>query len=170
MKDRSRVEPSERKRVKPVLRFIVKPWEALSTAELYAILRLRIEVFVVEQNCPYQEADDKDQACRHVMGYDQDGELVAYARLVPRGISYDKYASIGRVINKEKIRRQGVGKLLMRRAIDEMSQLYPSEQVKISAQVYILDFYRSLGFETVGEGYMEDDIPHMGMILNKTKS
>lgn len=148
------------------IRWSVKPWEALSKADLYEILQLRIEVFVVEQDCPYQDADGKDHFCHHVLGYDHDNELVAYTRLVPKGISYDAYTSIGRVINKKKIRRQGVGIKLMHYSLDQINRLYPGEQIKISAQVYLLSFYKSLGFEAIGEEYLEDNIPHMAMVWN----
>jgi ElaA protein len=154
----------------------------LTVYELYSIMALRQEVFVVEQNCPYLDADGKDLSGFHLLGYadlaknEQNTEgslsenvegLLAYTRLLPKGISYDAYASIGRVINARKVRRRGVGKVLMEESIRQMTRLFPDDTVKIGAQSYLLRFYESFGFVSTGEEYLEDDIPHTAMILKK---
>lgn len=141
------------------------PFYRLNLDEIYAIMALRQEVFVVEQNCPYLDADGKDQDAWHVMGWDEDGDLVAYTRLLPKGISYENYAAIGRVVSSSKVRGKGAGKEIMNATIEWSKKLLAEQKIKISAQVYALDFYRNLGFEEVGEEYLEDDIPHMSMIL-----
>jgi ElaA protein len=156
------------------MKFTCKKFENLSVYELYDIMALRAEVFVVEQNCPYQDADGKDLDGWHLMGHntvleDSDGEgmLVAYTRLLPKGVSYENYASIGRVVNSPKVRGTGAGKILMEKSIAEMERLFPDEAVKIGAQSYLLKFYESLGFESTGEEYLEDNIPHTSMVLKK---
>jgi ElaA protein len=148
-----------------MISFTCLPFNKLTVNELYEIMRLRQIVFVVEQNCVFVDADNKDQPAWHLMGRDSEGELVAYTRLLPMGISYPDYASIGRVINSQKVRGQGVGKLLIEESIRKMQELYPNQPVKIGAQTYLLGFYESLGFVSTGEDYLEDDIPHTVMIL-----
>jgi ElaA protein len=135
----------------------------LTTLQLYQIIQLRIEVFVIEQNCPYMDTDDKDLVAQHIMLYD-DVTLVAHARVLPPGVSYVGYASIGRVVVKEYVRKDGHGIKLMEYAIALCKQLYGNTSIKISGQKYLEKFYNNLGFETVTEIYMEDDIPHIGMI------
>ena len=153
-----------------MLSYAVKRFQDLSLEELYAILRLRQEVFIVEQNCPYLDADGKDLDAWHLMGRDTEGTLVAYTRLLPIGISYPDYASIGRVVNSDKVRGQGVGKLLMQESIAKMAELFPNQPVKIGAQSYLLKFYTALGFVSTGEEYLEDNIPHTIMILKSLNS
>ena len=136
----------------------------LTTLELYKIIQLRIEVFVMEQNCHYMDTDDKDLKGHHLTIWD--GEtLVAYCRILPNGVSYEGYASIGRVVSKPSHRKQSIGKLLMIKAIEACKKLYPDLKVKISAQCYLLKFYSDFGFEIVSEEYLEDNIPHKAMIL-----
>lgn len=142
----------------------IKPFEALTTIELYRIIQLRIKVFVVEQNCPYQDVDDKDLGALHLMGY-RNGELVAYARLLAPGVSYAT-PSIGRVVNDSSVRNLGIGRELMHEAIRRIEIFYGSIEITISAQMYLVEFYRSLGFEPQGESYLEDDIPHIQMYRN----
>jgi ElaA protein len=153
----------------------------LTVYELYSIMAFRQEVFVVEQNCPYLDADGKDLEGFHVLCYanlaknavytegssENEKGLLAYTRLLAKGISYDNYASIGRVINAPKVRGRGVGKQLMEESIRQMARLFPQDAVKIGAQSYLLKFYGALGFESTGEEYMEDGIPHTSMILKK---
>jgi ElaA protein len=136
----------------------------LTTRQLYDIMALRQEVFIVEQNCPYQDADGKDLLSWHLMYYDG-GRLVAYTRLLPKGVSYPDYSSIGRVVNSPSVRGTGIGKVLMLRSIELCRSLFPDDRVKIGAQSYLLRFYESLGFESTGEEYLEDGIPHTKMIL-----
>lgn len=146
-------------------------FEELSLEQLYQIMTLRLEVFVVEQNCPYLDADGKDHASWHLLGTNAAGELLAYTRLVPMGVSYSEYASIGRVVNSSKIRGQGAGRELMEVSKRHLRALWGEEiPVKISAQCYLQRFYESLGFEAVGESYLEDDIPHIAMILKESAS
>jgi len=141
------------------------PFYQLNLDEMYQTMALRQEVFVVEQNCPYLDADGKDQEAWHLMGFDDSGNLIAYTRLLPKGISYKKYASIGRVVTSPNARGKGAGQDIMKASIEWCSRLFPNEPVKISAQTYLLKFYENLGFEPVGKGYLEDDIPHIGMVL-----
>lgn len=143
--------------------FILKYFDDLTISELYDLLQLREEVFQLEQNCLYKDIDDKDRKCYHFMLY-KDAELVAYCRLVPAGVSYEGYASIGRVVSSAKYRKEGYGRLLMSKTMEKMMQVFPHLPIKISAQLYLQKFYESFGFMAVGEWYMEDDIPHIAMI------
>jgi ElaA protein len=140
-----------------------KPFRDLSVYELYAILRLRNEVFVVEQNCVFQDADNKDQHCYHFCGWD-DNEPAAYVRLVPPGISYPE-PSIGRVVTAAPYRKSGTGRVLMRKAIEHCQMLFGRGSIRIGAQLYLKKFYESLGFVQTGDIYMEDGIEHIEMIL-----
>jgi ElaA protein len=140
----------------------IHSWSDLSTETLYHILALRAEVFVVEQNCPYQDVDGKDLKSLHVCGYSENGELGAYARLVKPGVSYDEW-SIGRVITSPRVRRTGAGEELMRVCIAYYADRKISP-VRISAQSYLHDFYTKFGFVQVSEEYLEDDIPHIEML------
>ena len=119
---------------------------------------------MVEQNCPYKECDNKDQNSFHLF-YQKEGEIAAYLRIIPAGISYPEI-SIGRVLVKDKYRRNGLANKLMQAALSYIKNNFKTEAVRISAQEYILDFYQQLGFEVVSERYLEDDIPHFEM-LNK---
>jgi ElaA protein len=141
------------------------PFDSLTVRELYDIMALRQLVFAVEQNCPYLDADGKDLDGWHLMLFNTEGALAAYTRLLPKGISYDDYASIGRVVSAPHARGTGAGKAVMQESIKQMEQLFPNQPVKIGAQTYLLKFYESLGFESTGEEYLEDDIPHTSMIL-----
>jgi ElaA protein len=147
-----------------MLKFETKHFTNLTLHELYRIIQLRIEVFIIEQNCLYLDTDDKDLNAFHVMGKDNSDKIQAYARILDKGISYQDYTSIGRVINSPEVRGTGAGKKLMESAIKETLRLYPNEKIKISAQSYLLKFYTDLGFHSTGEEYLEDDIPHIGMI------
>ena len=141
--------------------WLLKTFDSLTLQELYAILRLRTEVFVVEQNCVFQDMDNKDQQCYHLMGW-QDGQLNAYTRLVPPGVSY-KEPSIGRVVTSPVARGNGTGKLLMEKSIEEIIQLYGKTPIKIGAQLYLKKFYESLGFSQTSNKYDEDGIDHIEM-------
>jgi ElaA protein len=140
-----------------------KSFEELRTKELYKILQLRNEVFVVEQNCAYQDCDDKDLKCYHFLGCENEN-LLAYSRLVPPGISYDDAPSIGRVVTSPSIRNQGLGKILMEKSIEQIQILFGAVPIIISAQLYLKNFYESFSFLQVGEEYLEDAIPHIKMI------
>lgn len=146
------------------LRYSCLPFHQLSLTELYALMALRQEVFVVEQKCPYLDADGKDLQAHHLMGYDEQGRLLAYSRLLPRGVSYPGYPSFGRVVTAPSIRGGGQGRPLMEKTLEWMERLYGRGTIKISAQSYLIPFYESLGFRIVGEEYLEDGIPHIGMV------
>ncbi|MBK8608954.1 MAG: GNAT family N-acetyltransferase [Chitinophagaceae bacterium] len=147
------------------LTWIIKKFEALSVSELYAIMRLRNEVFVVEQDCVYQDADNKDQLSWHLCGWYND-KLAAYTRIIPPGASYTE-ASIGRVVSSPEYRKQGIGRLLMIESIKHCSSLFPNAEIRIGAQLYLKNFYQSLGFSQCSDEYLEDGIPHIEMILNE---
>jgi ElaA protein len=147
-----------------MINFKCKKFQELSLDELYALMVIRQEVFIVEQDCVYLDADNKDQGSWHLLGYEEPGVLVAYLRISPKGISYDNYPSMGRVLTSKKVRRKGAGKELIAQALIETDRFFPGEAIKISAQKYLLHFYQSFGFETIGEEYLEDGIPHFAMI------
>lgn len=146
------------------LNYTLQHFSELTTAQLYDIMRLRQEIFIVEQNCPYLDADGKDLKAVHLMGRDNDGILISYARLLDEGISYPGYSSIGRVINAQRNRGIGAGKELMSLAVYHIGHLYPQWPVKIGAQSYLKRFYEGFGFIDTGLHYLEDGIPHMEMI------
>lgn len=146
-----------------MIEWVFKKFEELSLEELYAILQLRNEVFVVEQHCVYQDADDKDQFSYHLMGWLED-KLVAYTRIFPPGISY-KEPSIGRVVTSPAARGTGLGRALMQNSIDKCKHLFGNIFIRIGAQVYLKNFYSSLGFVPDGEIYLEDGIQHIEMLL-----
>lgn len=144
------------------MKFVVKKFKELSIEELYAILQLRSEVFVVEQDCVYQDVDFKDQKALHVFGIKKD-IIVAYTRIFKPG-DYFKEASIGRVVVKDIERKYGYGFELMKASIEAVKSEFNTIKITISAQVYLTKFYNSLDFKQVGEEYLEDGIPHIEMI------
>lgn len=143
-------------------------FEQLTTNQLYELMKLRVDVFVVEQNCPYPELDEKDRAktVHHLMAYDA-GKLVAYARLLTPGLSYDS-VSIGRVCVAESHRRVGLGRELAAQALNHCQRIWPNQNIEIGAQEYLLDFYLEFGFEPCSEVYLEDGLPHLDMRLTKS--
>jgi len=143
------------------LHWILKKFEELTPFQLYAILQLRNEVFVVEQNCVFQDADDNDQDSYHLMGF-ADNKLAAYTRLVPPGIVYPEM-SIGRVVTSPAVRRSGAGRELMKKSIDSCHALFGEGSIKIGAQLYLKNFYESFGFRQISEVYLEDGIEHIYM-------
>ncbi|KFZ36208.1 hypothetical protein HR45_17625 [Shewanella mangrovi] len=140
----------------------------LSASTLYQLLRLRVDVFVVEQQCAYPELDGKDchPDARHLLAYNDAGDLLAYARLLPPGLSYAE-PSIGRVLVNPAFRQHGTGKALMKQAISLCQQYWPHQAIKIGAQEYLSSFYHALGFVAVSDMYLEDDIPHVDMLLSQ---
>jgi ElaA protein len=143
--------------------WVFKKFDDLSNIELYAILKLRNEVFVVEQNCVYQDADGKDTQCYHFCGW-MNNNLIAYTRILPAGLSFEK-VSIGRVVTAPKSRGNGLGKILMQKSIEHTLLTFNCKQIKIGAQQYLLQFYEALGFVPCSAAYLEDGIPHVDMIL-----
>ena len=144
--------------------WICKNFKQLTTEELYAILRLRSEVFVVEQNCVFLDMDNKDIYCDHVMGWK--GDLLAgYSRIVPAGISYEE-SSIGRIVSSPAARGGGVGRELLTKSIDHLYTLHGKRPIRIGAQYYLKRFYESFGFVQKGEIYLEDGIEHIEMLLS----
>ncbi len=144
--------------------FSCLPFDQLTPRELYDIMALRQEVFIVEQNCPYLDADGKDPHCWHLTGRNDGGKLVCYTRLLPKGLAYDDYISIGRVVSSPSARGTGAGKILMQRSIELCIHLFGNQPIKIGAQSYLLKFYEGFGFRSTGEEYLEDGIPHTKMI------
>ena len=141
-----------------------KSFIELTNEELYKILQLRMEVFVVEQNSVYQDCDDKDQHSHHFMGW-QHNKLVAYTRLIPSGVIYEEL-SIGRVVTSPLIRGTKVGRELIIRSIEKLYELFGKNPIKIGAQLYLKHFYESLGFIKSSNVYLEDGIEHIKMIRN----
>jgi len=140
----------------------VKTFNELTTEELYQILRLRSEVFVVEQDCVYQDVDNKDQKALHVIGIKND-EVVAYTRIFKPGDYFDN-VSIGRVVVSQDQRKYGLGKQIMQATLAAIDQRFPDKAIEISAQSYLLKFYTELGFNATGDEYLEDGIPHRRML------
>jgi ElaA protein len=145
------------------MNFSIQTFRDLDNKQLYEIIRLRNEVFVVEQNCPYQDADGKDYHATHVYCCDDNGRVLAYCRLLPPGVSY-KECSIGRVVNAPDQRGKGLGRALMETAIEYIEHTWKYSEIRISAQKYLEAFYGSLGFKTCSEEYLEDGIPHVEML------
>ena len=142
--------------------FNIKRFNELSTHELYVILQLRSEVFVVEQNCVYQDLDNKDLEAYHVLGI-LDKEIVAYARIFKPG-DYFLESSIGRIVVKKEFRKFQYGYKLVENSIQFIENNLQQNTILISAQSYLTKFYNSLGFIRVGEEYLEDGIPHIKML------
>ncbi len=142
----------------------LKSFSELTTEQLYQLLKLRVDVFVVEQQCPYPELDNKDihPDSRHLLGY-ENHSLVAYCRLLPPGCSFSE-ASIGRIVVAETQRQQGLGRTLVERAISSTEQLWPGQGIKVGAQSQLQAFYRSCGFVADSAAYMDDGIEHIDML------
>ncbi len=147
------------------LNWVLKKFTDLTAAELYAAMQLRNGVFVMEQNCVYQDADDNDQPSLHFMGWDG-AILAAYTRIIPPGITFEQ-ASIGRVVTSPKYRGTGAGRKLMELSISNTFSQFNCTEIKIGAQLYLKKFYESLGFVQCSDEYLEDNIPHIKMLLIK---
>ncbi len=145
-----------------MLNITTKTFQELTTQELYDILQLRSKVFVVEQNCVYQDIDGKDQEALHVLGY-KNNVVVAYTRIFKPGDYFEK-ASIGRVVVAKKERQHKYGYDIMEASIQAIKEHYNETNIKISAQCYLNKFYNNLGFKAIGEDYLEDGIPHIAMV------
>ncbi len=156
------------------MKWILKKYEELTLDELHSIIQLRINVFIVEQNCPYEELDDKDKFAYHFFAFLPNGmvgveenpsQIVAYTRIFKPGDYYEQ-AAIGRVVVHPDFRKDGIGYELMVNSIGQIKKLFQADQVKIGAQTYLKRFYESLGFQKEGTEYIEDGIPHIHMIKN----
>ncbi len=141
-------------------------FNGLTVETLYQLIRLRLDVFVVEQNCPYQDLDNKDTlaSTRHIY-IKEDGHVIACARCLAPGVTFDQYPAIGRVVVAPDYRRQHYARAIMQRAIHICRQYWPDTPVKLAAQVYAMGLYQGLGFRAIGEPYEEDSIAHQDMIL-----
>lgn len=144
-----------------MINWTIKKFDELTPHELYAILRLRSEVFVVEQNCVFLDMDNKDQLCYHLLAWDND-LLAGYTRLVPPGIAFE-FPSIGRVVTSPLARNTGIGKKIMGKSIEELLNIYGQTPIRIGAQLYLKKFYESFGFIQTGDIYDEDGIDHIHM-------
>ena len=138
------------------------PFDALSPRALYDLLRLRTDVFVIEQNCVFQDMDGADPDCHHLLG-EREGRLLAYARLVPAGLKFAE-ASIGRVVSDPTTRGTGMGHALMREAVSHLHMRWGQQPIRIGAQAHLQSFYRQHGFEPAGPIYVEDGIDHIEML------
>lgn len=144
--------------------YVLKPYEKLSLDELYDIMQLRQEVFVVEQECPYLDCDALDKSGYHLWMRDAGTGIMSYCRILPPNVAYPGYSSIGRILTSPKLRNQGLGKDTVQQAIKSSEHLFGKTPIKISAQNHLQKFYNSMGFLAEGEPYDEDGIPHIAMI------
>jgi len=148
-----------------MLKITTKTYKELTTNELYSILQLRSEVFVVEQDCVYQDIDGKDQKALHILGFKKN-KIVAYTRIFKPG-DYFNLSSIGRVVVAINERKHKYGYTIMEASIKAIGEYYKTSEIRISAQCYLKPFYNNLDFFEVGEEYLEDGIPHIGMLYKK---
>ena len=139
----------------------------MSLEELYAIMVLRQEVFSVEQECAYLDADGLDQVASHLLGRNLENQLISYARILAEGKKYQGHVALTRIVVAKEARKVGAGRELVRNALDVIQQKFGSTPVKISAQTYLIEFYQSFDFKIKGKEYLEDGIPHIEMILNR---
>lgn len=153
---------SKRSVVSEAMQITIKGFEMLDVHQLYELLQLRSEVFVVEQECVYQDLDGKDGEAIHILGY-KEGEIIAYTRVFSPG-AYFPEASIGRVVVKQSFRGKQYGHDILQASIEYIEQTYGSTSIRLSAQQYLVDFYKSHGFTATGKGYLEDGIPHIAML------
>ena len=143
----------------------IQNFRELDVAQLYTLLKLRVDVFVVEQACAYAELDEYDRhgETMHLSGQDEQGKLIAYARLLPPGLRYPE-VNLGRVVVKKESRRKGIGHKLLDTALKEIEIKWPRQAIKISAQDYLQEFYEQYGFTRVSDIYLEDGVPHIEML------
>ncbi len=145
------------------MNWVIKPFNELTTNELYEILKVRTEIFVVEQECPYPEVDGRDKECLHVWA-EEGGEISAYCRLVPP-LEYGGNYSIGRVLVVKGKRGTGYARAIMNKAIELLKEEGNTESIFLQGQEHLRNFYRSFGFKEVSEVYLEDNIPHVDMLM-----
>jgi ElaA protein len=144
---------------------VIKKFSELSTEEIYNILKLRSEVFVVEQNCVYQDIDEKDQKAIHLF-IEKNSEIIAYTRIFKKGDYYEENPSIGRVVVSKKERGKNLGKEIMKKSIYFVKENMDEKKIELSAQKYLDKFYKELQFYSEGEDYLEDGIPHQRMFYD----
>jgi len=142
----------------------VKKYSDLTLNEFHDLTALRIEVFIIEQNCPYQDLDGKDKLSYHLLGKDAEGNIVATLRIIPKGISYPEI-SIGRVVTSPKIRKYKKGHIMMTFAMNFIADNLSDQSVRLSAQTHLVNYYKKHGFVETGKTYLEDDIPHSEMLF-----
>ncbi|KRL80756.1 GNAT family N-acetyltransferase [Secundilactobacillus paracollinoides] len=140
---------------------LIKQTDELTPQQLITILKARVAVFVVEQNCPYQEVDDDDFDDLHVALFNDNGDLQAYTRVMNR----DTEVNFGRVLVVDQFRKDGLGRKIVQETLDVIAQRFPNKPIKIQAQAYLQELYESFGFEPKSDVYLEDDIPHLDMVL-----
>jgi len=145
------------------IKWSTKAFKDLTVDEYFELLHLRVAVFVVEQDCPYQEVDEKDRHSFHLFGRTENGDVIAVTRVLPKGVSYQEI-SMGRVALKKEFRGQGIADTLMIETFKFIESQYGKQPIRISAQEYLLNYYNKHGFVQVGDGYLEDDIPHVEML------
>ena len=151
------------------IQWTIKTFQELKSEQFFDLLKLRIDVFVVEQHCAYQELDEYDRhsETRHLSGRSEVGELIAYARIIPPKLCYPE-VNLGRFVVKADFRRQGIGHQLLQKALQEISHRWPEVPIKMSAQSHLHRFYAQYGFIQVSDGYLEDGIPHVDMVKDTT--
>ncbi len=149
--------------INQAIHWAIRAWPELDSETLYSVLAARAAVFVVEQNCPYQDLDGLDPAGIHIIASADDGAVLAYGRLLPAGVRF-REPSIGRVLTTSRGRGKGLGKVLMQRCLEQARQRFRDQPIRISAQQYLERFYQDLGFVTVSDPYDEDGIPHIEML------
>ena len=148
------------------IEWVCLPFSELSVNQLFDLLKLRQNVFILEQTCLFPDIEDKDKNCHHLLGYQQD-ELVAVLRIVPPNVSYTE-PSLGRIATARSARKNGTGRWLMQQGIQRLHELYSGQPIRIGAQYYLKNFYASFGFEVVGDAYDEDGIMHIEMLLSSS--
>ncbi len=148
-----------------MLNWHLKKFEELRCEEIYKILKIRNEVFIVEQQCAYQDCDGKDKKSYHLY-LEDNGEILCYLRILPKNVSYNE-VSIGRVLVNKNYRGKGIAKEMMLKAMNFIEENLNEKEIKIQAQLYLFNFYKSLGFEEVSNEYLEDNIPHIDMLYKK---
>ena len=150
------------------MQWILKKFNDLTVNEFHDILQLRINIFIVEQNCPYPELDNKDKIAFHLFGIDKNNKIIAYTRIFKPGDFY-KEVAFGRVVVHKEYRNEKIGSQLVKETIIETHKLFGNINIKIGAQTYLKDFYQSFGFQQVDDDYIEDGIPHIHMVKKCVK-
>jgi len=149
------------------MQYTLKKFEDLTNTELYDMLKLRQDIFIIEQACIYPDIDNNDEGAYHLLAFDA-GKMIGCVRILHKGVTFEEN-SIGRVVTAESHRGRGIALEMMRKAMDFVKDELQETRIKISAQSYIIPLYAALGFEVVSEEYLEDDIPHVDMLCDLAK-